>query len=74
MCIRDRRCFVAWAQLWTYKARTERIRLLATTDFHALGFLRGFGPLRNMDAFHKAFGTKPGDPMWLAPTKRARIW
>lgn len=70
----DQRCFVAWAQLWTYKARTERIRLLATTDFHALGFLRGFGPLRNMDAFHKAFGTKPGDPMWLAPTKRARIW
>lgn len=70
----DQRCFVAWAQLWTYKARTERIRLLAATDFHALDFLRGFGPLRNLDAFHKAFGTKPGDPMWLEPTKRARIW
>jgi putative endopeptidase len=70
----DQRCFVAWAQLWTYKARTERVRLLAATDFHALGFLRGFGPLRNMDAFHKAFGTKPGDPMWLEPAKRARIW
>jgi len=70
----DQRCFVAWAQLWTYKARTERIRLLAATDYHALGFLRGFGPLRNLDAFHKAFGTKPGDPMWLAPAERARIW
>jgi len=70
----DQRCFVAWAQLWTYKARTERIRLLASTDFHALGFLRGFGPLRNLDAFHLAFGTKPGDPMWLVPAKRARIW
>ncbi len=70
----DQRCFVAWAQLWTYKARTERIRLLAATDYHALGFLRGFGPLRNLDAFHKAFGTKPGDPMWLEPAKRARIW
>lgn len=70
----DQRCFVAWAQLWTYKARTERIRLLAATDFHALDFLRGFGPLRNLDAFHKAFGTRPGDPMWLAPEKRARIW
>ena len=70
----DQRCFVAWAQLWTFKARTERIRLLAATDYHALGFLRGFGPLRNMDAFHKAFGTRPGDPMWLEPGKRARIW
>lgn len=70
----DQRCFVAWTQLWTFKARTERIRLLAATDFHALGFLRGYGPLRNLDAFHNAFGTKPGDPMWLAPAKRARIW
>jgi len=70
----DQRCFVAWAQLWTFKARTERIRYLAANDFHALGFLRGFGPLRNLDAFHKAFGTRPGDPMWLAPAQRARIW
>lgn len=70
----DQRCFVAWAQLWTFKARTERIRYLAANDFHALGFLRGFGPLRNLDAFHKAFGTQPGDPMWLAPAQRARIW
>lgn len=70
----DQRCFVAWAQLWTFKARTARIRYLAANDFHALGFLRGFGPLRNMDAFHKAFGTKPGDPMWLPPAQRARIW
>lgn len=70
----DQRCFVAWAQLWTFKARTERIRYLAANDFHALGFLRGFGPLRNIDAFHKAFGTQPGDPMWLPPAKRARIW
>lgn len=70
----DQRCFVAWAQLWTYKARTERIRLLAATDYHALGFLRGFGPLRNLDAFHKAFDTRPSDPMWLAPQKRAKIW
>jgi putative endopeptidase len=70
----DQRCFVAWARLWTFKARTARIRYLAANDFHALGFLRGFGPLRNMDAFHKAFGTKPGDPMWLPPAQRARIW
>ena len=70
----DQRCFVAWAQLWTFKARTERIRYLAANDFHALGFLRGFGPLRNLDAFHKAFGIRPGDPMWLSPAQRARIW
>jgi putative endopeptidase len=70
----DQRCFVAWSQLWIYKAREERIRLLAATDYHAIGFVRGIGPLLNMDAFHKAFGTRPGDPMWKAPRERVRIW
>lgn len=70
----DQRCFVAWSQLWTYKARDERIRLLAATDYHAIGFVRGVQPLRNLDAFHKAFRTRPGDPMWRAPADRVRIW
>jgi putative endopeptidase len=30
--------------------------------------------LRNIDAFHEAFGTKPGDGMWLAPAERVKIW
>ena len=70
----DQRCFVAWSQLWTYKARDERIRLLAATDYHAIGFVRGVQPLLNLDAFHKAFKTRPGDAMWRAPADRVRIW
>lgn len=70
----DQRCFVAWSQLWIYKAREERIRLLAAMDYHAVGFVRAVAPLRNLDAFHRAFGTRPGDAMWLAPAARARIW
>ncbi|MBK6854263.1 MAG: M13 family metallopeptidase [Burkholderiales bacterium] len=70
----DQRCFIAWSQLWMYKAREERIRLLAATDYHAIGFVRGVGPLLNLDAFHKAFATRPGDAMWRAPADRVRIW
>jgi putative endopeptidase len=70
----DQRCFVAWAQLWTYKARPERIRLLAAVDYHANTGVRGVGPLLNLDAFHKAFQTRPGDPMWRQPADRVRIW
>jgi putative endopeptidase len=70
----DQRCFVAWAQLWTYKAREERIRLLAAMDYHAIGFVRGVAPLLNLDAFHQAFKTRPGDPMWRKPADRVRIW
>jgi putative endopeptidase len=70
----DQRCFVAWSQLWAYKARPERTRLLATVDYHANSSLRGFAPLLHLDAFHIAFGTRQGDAMWRAPKERVRIW
>jgi putative endopeptidase len=30
--------------------------------------------LRNMDEFFDAFEIVEGDPMYLAPTERVRIW
>lgn len=70
----DQRCFVAWAQLWIYKAREERTRVLAATDVHGNSVVRGYAPLMNLDAFHQAFGTRPGDAMWRKPADRVRIW
>lgn len=70
----DQRCFVAWAQMWAYKARPERVRQLAATDYHANSALRGFAPLLHLDAFHEAFDTRPGDPMWRDPAQRVTIW
>lgn len=70
----DQRCFVAWAQLWAYKARPERLRTLVSIDYHAISTLRASLPLRNLDAFHEAFGIREGDPMWRAPEQRVRIW
>jgi putative endopeptidase len=70
----DQRCFVAWAQLWIYKAREELIRVRAATDYHANSVVRGYAPLMNLDAFHQAFGTRPGDAMWRKPADRVRIW
>ena len=70
----DQRCFVAWAQMWAYKGRPERVRMLAAADYHASTPLRGSAPLVHLNAFHKAFGTRPGDPMWRAPKDRVAIW
>jgi putative endopeptidase len=70
----DQRCFVAWAQMWAYKARPERLRLLVSTDYHSVSSVRAFAPLVHLDAFHKAFGIRKGDPMWRAPEERVRIW
>lgn len=70
----DQRCLVAWAQPWVDKAREERIRVLAATDVHGNSVVRGDAPLMNLDAFHRAFGTRPGDAMWRKPADCVRIW
>lgn len=70
----DQRCFVAWSQMWAYKARPELLRYLVSVDYHAITSVRAIAPLVHLDAFHKAFGTRPGDKMWRAPEKRVRIW
>jgi putative endopeptidase len=70
----DQRCFVAWAQLWAYKARPERLQTLVSIDYHSIASVRGVAPLLHLDAFHKAFRTRKGDPMWRAPAQRVRIW
>jgi putative endopeptidase len=70
----DQRCFVAWSQMWAYKGRSERLRFLVSVDVHAVASVRAIAPLLHLDAFHQAFGTRPGDPMWRAPEKRVRIW
>ncbi len=46
----------------------------AATDHHANSVVRGYASLMNLDAFHKALGTRPGDAMWREPADRVRIW
>ena len=70
----EQRCFVAWAQMWAFKARSERLRLLVAADYHAISSVRAFAPLLHLDAFHRAFGTRKGDAMWRAPERRVTIW
>lgn len=70
----DQRCFVAWTQMWAFKARSERLRFLVSVDVHAIASVRAVAPLVHLDAFHEAFGTRPGDGMWRDPKQRVRIW
>lgn len=70
----DQRCFVAWTQMWAFKARSERLRFLVSVDVHAIASVRAVAPLVHLDAFHEAFGIRPGDPMWRDPKRRVVIW
>jgi putative endopeptidase len=68
------RFFISWAQGWRGKARdTEVIRRLAL-DPHSPEEFRCNAVVRNIDAFHEAFGVTADDALWLAEDQRVRIW
>jgi putative endopeptidase len=70
----EQRFIYGFAQVWREKTRDERRLQLITTDPHSPGQFRADGATINADAFHDAFGTKPGDKMWKAPADRIRLW
>ena len=70
----DQRVFLGWAQVWRGKMREDRQRQLLVSDPHSPTRARVDVPFANIDAFYDAFGVKPGDPMYVAPENRVRIW
>lgn len=72
--IEDRRTlFLNWAYVWRTKRRDEQARQYLTIDPHSPPEFRA-NIARNLDEFHEAFGTQPGDGLWLDPAERVRIW
>ncbi len=69
----DQRFFTGWAQVWCGKSREETARLMVTIDPHAPAEHRA-NIVRNLAAFHAAFGVQPGDGMWLDPQERVQIF
>jgi predicted metalloendopeptidase len=70
----DQRFLLAYAQVWAGKVREKQSIVYLKTDPHSPYAARGSLPLRNQDAFYKAFAVKPGDKMYLPPAKRVHIW
>ena len=69
----DQRFFIAYAQSWRTKTRTEFLRVLLTTDGHAPDEYRA-DTVRNIDAWYQAFNIQPGRRLYLAPEARVRVW
>jgi putative endopeptidase len=70
----EQRFFMSWATVWRTLTRDDALRTLIKTDTHSPGMVRATQPLKNIDAFYEAFDIKEGDPMWIAPEDRVRIW
>ena len=68
------RVFLGWAQVWRSAARPEITRQLLVSDPHSPPHERVIGPMRNIDAWYEAFNIQPGDPLYLPPEQRVRIW
>ncbi|MBX5459868.1 MAG: M13 family metallopeptidase [Steroidobacteraceae bacterium] len=70
----DQRFFLSWAQVWRAKYRDGVMREMVMSDVHSPVYFRVNGPVRNMDAWYKAFGVQPGDKLYLPPEERVSIW
>jgi putative endopeptidase len=70
----DQRFFLAFAQAWRSKVREGAARERLLTDPHSPAEQRVNAVVRNVDAWYKAFGIKPGDKLYLAPEDRVSIW
>jgi putative endopeptidase len=70
----QQRCFIAWGQIWSDKAREGFLRQVTTTDPHAPGGYRAYSASQHEPGFYKSFGIRAGDPMWLRPSDRVKIW
>jgi predicted metalloendopeptidase len=68
------RFFIGYAMSRKGKYRDEATLSRLASGPHSPLKYRVIGPYRNIDAFHEAFGTRPGDGMWLPPEERVRIW
>jgi putative endopeptidase len=60
--------------VWRAKYRDGVLREQLLSDVHSPAYFRVNGPVRNMDAWYRAFDVKPGDKLYLPPAERVSIW
>ena len=70
----EQRVFLGWAQVWLQKMREESRRQLIAVDPHSPPEFRVNQIVKNLNEFHDAFATTPGDAMFAPITERIRIW
>jgi putative endopeptidase len=70
----EQRFFLSFGQIWRFNIRDAEARRLITIDPHSPAKFRVNGILVNEPEFLEVFGVKSGEPMWLAPEQRTKVW
>ncbi|MEO5778851.1 M13 family metallopeptidase [Arthrobacter sp. PAMC25284] len=68
------RFFASWAAGWRQVIRAEEAVRRLATDPHSPNEFRTNAIVRNLDAFHAAFGVTGQDAMWMPAEDRVSIW
>jgi putative endopeptidase len=69
----EQRFFLSYAQNWRGKYREALLRRVLLTNGHAPGEYRT-STVRNVDGWYEAFDIQAGQPLYLAPGDRVRVW
>lgn len=69
----DREFFIAFAQTLRRKVSDVAMRAQVATNDHAPENYRA-DTVRNLDAWYDAFDVRPGQPLYLEPSARVRVW
>ena len=65
--------FKSWANIWKQNINAEKRLMLLKTDPHGPTDFRG-NLVQHMDEFYSSFNITTGDPMYLEPDKRMKMW
>ena len=69
----EQRFYLSYAQNWREKYRDPALRKQVLTDGHAPEEYRA-STVRNADGWYAAFDIQAGQPLYLAPAERVRVW
>ena len=66
--------FRSFASIWRCLTTTETEAYSVEQDNHPCAYLRTNAVVVQFEQFHKTYGTKEGDGMYLAPEYRLEVW
>jgi putative endopeptidase len=70
----DQRFYLAWSQVWRALSRDEAMRNQVQSDPHSPPEFRVNGAVQNVDGWYAAFNVRPGQRLYVPPSRRVRIW
>ena len=71
----QKECFEAYANMWAKLGTTSYLtNSTLLNDVHAASVVRVNAVVASFDQFYEIYGVEEGDPMYVAPEDRLKLW